>query len=138
MDALILVLLLVVATVLLLTERLRADVVAMLVLSTLVVLRILEPRQALLGFSNPATITVASMFVLSAGLQASGVIQFMGDRLLLHGPTSSTALLALTAMAVAPFSAFINNTAAVAIFLPLALRACHERAISPSRLMMPL
>jgi di/tricarboxylate transporter len=137
-DALLILILLLIATVLLATERLRPDMVAMLVLATLVVLRVLEPGQALLGFANPATVTVACMFVLSAGLQASGVVQYIGDRLLRHGPSSETGLLVLTALLVAPISAFINNTAAVAVFLPIVLRACQDRKVSPSHLMMPL
>ena len=138
MDAWILLTVLVGATALLASERLRADLVAMLVLATLVLTRILEPSEALAGFSNPATITVATMFVLSAGLRASGIIQVVGDRLLRHGPDSPTALILLIGLAVAPFSAFINNTAAVAIFLPLALRACRAHSISPSQIMMPM
>jgi di/tricarboxylate transporter len=138
LDAWILLLVLVSATVLLATERLRADLVAMLVLATLVLTRILDADEALSGFSNPATITVAAMFVLSAGLRASGVIQVLGDRLLKYGPDSPTALILLIGLAVAPFSAFINNTAAVAIFLPLALRACRGHGISPSQIMMPM
>jgi len=130
--------LLVLAAVLLATERLRADLVAMLILAALVLLRVLEPGAALAGFSNPATVTVACMFVLSAGLQASGAVQFLGDRLLRHGPSSETGLLLLIALIIVPVSAFINNTAAVAIFLPLVLRACEARGVSPSHLMMPL
>ena len=130
--------LLAVATILLATERMRADLVAMMVLAALVLLRILEPGQALEGFSNPATVAVACMFVLSAGLEASGVVRFVGDRLLQHGPSGETSLLILTALIIAPVSAFINNTAAVAVFLPIILRACHGRQVSPSHLMMPL
>ena len=130
--------LLALATILLVTERLRPDIVAMLVLAALVVTRILEPSRALSGFSNPATVVVACMFVLSAGLQSSGVVQFLGDRLLTHGPSRPTAILALTALVIGPASAFINNTAAVAVFLPVILRACEANNISPSRLMMPL
>jgi di/tricarboxylate transporter len=137
-HALLILALLLIATVLLATERLRADLVAMLILAALVLLRVLEPGQALVGFANPATVTVACMFVLSAGLQASGVVQYVGDRLLRHGPSSETGLLVLTALLVAPISAFINNTAAVAVFLPIVLRACQDRKISPSHLMMPL
>jgi di/tricarboxylate transporter len=138
LDELFLVGLLIVAVVLLATERLRADVVAMVVLCALVLLRILDPQQALSGFSNPATITVAAMFVLSAGLQASGLIHALADRLLKYGPSSPTMVMLMTGLAVAPFSAFINNTAAVAIFLPMVLRTCQARSISPSYLMMPL
>jgi len=138
LNELLLVGILIVAVILLATERLRADVVAMIVLTALVLLRILEPEQALSGFSNPATVTIAAMFVLSAGLQASGLIHALGDRLLTHGPSSPTSLMLLTAVAIVPFSAFMNNTAAVAIFMPLVLRACHGKSISPSLLMMPL
>jgi di/tricarboxylate transporter len=138
LDALIVLALVVVATVLLVTERLRADLVALVVLGSLILFRIVEPAEALSGFSNQATVTVACMFLLSAGLQASGVVGFLGDRLLLHGPSSQVALLVLTALVIAPLSAFINNTAVVAIFLPIILRACQGNHISPSRLMMPL
>ena len=138
MPGLSVLLLLLAATVLLATERLRADLVAMLVLAALMLMHILTPAQALSGFSNPATITVACMFVLSAGLQASGVVQFVGDRLLLHGPRSTTLLLLLIGLIIAPVSAFINNTAAVAVFLPVILRASHAINASPSKLMMPL
>jgi di/tricarboxylate transporter len=65
-------------------------------------------------------------------------VEFLGDRLLQHGPANRTALLVLTGLVIAPVSAFINNTAAVAVFLPVMLRACHGRQVSPSQLMMPL
>jgi di/tricarboxylate transporter len=130
--------LVVLAAVLLVSERLRPDVVAMLMLAALVVLRILPPSEALAGFSNPATVTVACMFVISAGLQSTGVVHWLGERLISHGPSGAVGLMLVTAAVVAPVSAFINNTAAVAIFLPVVLRACHGRHVSPSRLMMPL
>ena len=79
-ETLIVLALLTAAAVLLVTERLRPDLVAMLILAALVVLRILGPAEALAGFSNPATITVACMFVISAGLQASGVVHWLADR----------------------------------------------------------
>jgi len=130
--------LLVLAAILLATERVRADLVAMMILAALMFFGILDVEQALSGFSNRATITVACMFVISAGLQGSGVVQFMGDRLLRHGPSSSRMLMLLSGGTVAGVSAFINNTAAVAIFLPVILRASHGKNVSPSRLMMPL
>lgn len=135
--AVVLVLLGVVA-VLLATERLREDLVAMLALSALVLLQVVSPQEALSGFSNPATVAVACMFLLSAGLQSSGFVQFIGDRLLKSGPHSSTVLILLSAVVIGPVSAFINNTAAVAVFLPVALRASHGSGVSPSRILMPL
>jgi di/tricarboxylate transporter len=138
LDALLVLFLVIAATALLVTERLRADLVAMTVLAALIVLRVIEPSEALSGFSNQATVTVACMFVISAGLRASGVVGYLGDRLLSHGPSSQVALLLLTALVIAPVSAFVNNTAVVAIFLPIILRACQGNRVSPSQLMMPL
>lgn len=136
--------------VLLAIDKIRADIVAMLglvsILALDLVLRVfadrewvlLKPGEILEGFSNPATIAVASMFVLSAGLQGSGVVRVLGDRVLRDGPSGWLTLLILTAVVIGPISAFINNTAAVAVFLPIALRACHGNGISPSRILMPL
>jgi len=138
LDILIVTLLVILATLLLATERLRADLVAMGILAALIVLRIIEPAQALSGFSNQATVTVACMFVISAGLQASGVVGYLGDRLLLHGPSGKVGILILTALVIAPLSAFINNTAVVAIFLPIVLRAAVGNGVSPSHMLMPL
>lgn len=138
MTAVAVLVLLAVMIVLLAVEKLRADLVAMLGLACLILLGILQPGEALSGFSNPATVTVACMFVLSAGLEASGVVRVFGDRILKDGPRTTTALMILCGLLIAPVSAFINNTAAVAVFLPIALRACHGNGISPSRVLMPL
>lgn len=138
LSAYIVLALVVLAMGLLIAERLRPDLIALIVLGTLILFRIVEPGEALSGFSNSATVTVACMFLISAGLQASGVVGFLGDRLLAHGPSGQTSLLILTFIVIAPISAFINNTAVVAIFLPIILRACHGNHLSPSRLMMPL
>jgi di/tricarboxylate transporter len=127
-----------VLVVLLAVEKLRADMVAMLGLAALILSGILEPGSALSGFSNPATITVACMFILSAGLHSSGLVRVFGDRLLKDGPTTAPMLMLVIGILIAPVSAFINNTAAVAVFMPIALRVCHGRGISPSRILMPL
>ena len=136
--AALVLLLLVAMVVLLAVEWLRADLVAMLGLVCLILIGALSPGEALQGFSNPATVTVAAMFLLSAGLQSSGVIRVLGDRILQHAPSRGPALVAVIGLVVGPISAFINNTAAVAVFLPIALRACEEKRISPSRVLMPL
>jgi di/tricarboxylate transporter len=130
--------LLLLTVVLLLTERIRTDLVAMITLSMLVLLRLIGPEEALSGFANPATVTVACMFVLSAGLQSSGVVQFLGDRLVRYGPTNSYLLTFFLGTVVGPISAFINNTAAVAIFLPVAMQAGEARKIPPSKILLAL
>lgn len=120
------------------TERLPVDLVALLVLSALLVSGILAPEQAVSGFSNPATVTVAAMFVLSAGLARTGAVTLLGQRLAVVGRLGLLpALIALMAL-IGTVSAFINNTAAVAIFLPIALGLARDMGISPSKLLMPL
>ena len=131
MQGAVVLALLAVMVVLLAIEKIRADLVAMLGLACLIVVGAIEPGQGLAGFSNPATVTVACMFVLSAGLQASGLVRVLGDRLLRDGPSRAVPLLLLCGLLIGPISAFINNTAAVAVFLPIALRA-RATASAPS------
>jgi di/tricarboxylate transporter len=124
--------------VLMALEKPRADLAAMLALAALIVGGALEPGQAFSGFSNPATVAVAAMFVLSAGLESSGLIRWVGDSLLKRGTMSPTALLLLCALVIGPVSAFLNNTAAVAIFIPVVIAASQRSGISPSKVLMPL
>lgn len=120
------------------TERLPVDLVALLVLSALLGSRILTPEQAISGFSNTATVTVAAMFVLSAGLARTGVVKLLGRRLAAVGRLGfRPTLIALMAL-IGAVSAFINNTAAVAIFLPIVLGLSRDMGISPSKLLIPL
>ncbi len=124
------------AVALFVTEKLPVDVVALLVLSTLLVLGVVTTDEALSGFSSPATITVAAMFVLSAGLQRSGLIGGLGDQL---ARIKRGWLFALVLMALAAFlSAFVNNTAVVAIFIPMVIAAVAGTGQAPSKFLIPL
>lgn len=119
-------------------ERLPVDLVALLVLSALLGSGLLTPEQAVSGFSNIATVTVAAMFVLSAGLVRTGVVGLLGKRLTRVGRLGlRPTLIALMAL-IGVVSAFINNTAAVAIFLPIVLGLARDTGISPSKLLIPL
>lgn len=136
MDVWLVLLVLVGAVALFVTETLRVDVVALLVLSSLLVLGLVTPRQALSGFSSQATITVAAMFVLSAGLQRSGALLALGSAL---AKIRWSWLFALVMMLLIAFiSAFVNNTAAVAVFLPLVITASIANRRAPSRFLIPL
>src|SRR3546814_8349254 len=77
-DAILTLAVIVVAVGLFVSEKLPSDVVALVVLASLLVLQLVTPAEAVSGFSSPATITVAAMFVLSRGLSASGVVHAMG------------------------------------------------------------
>jgi di/tricarboxylate transporter len=136
MDILLVLLVLVGAIALFVTEKLPVDVVALIVLASLLVFGLVTPSEALSGFSSEATITVAAMFVLSAGLQASGALTALGRLFArVRWPWLFTIMLLLTVGAI---SAFINNTAAVAVFLPLVLAAAAARRQSASQYLIPL
>ena len=135
-DLWITLIVLVGAVVLFVSEKLPVDVVALLILGSLLVFGVVSPGEALSGFSSPATITVAAMFVLSAGLQRSGALRGVGELL---SRVRWPWLLGLLMMLLAAFaSAFINNTAIVAVFLPLVISAVVARGLSPSKFLIPL
>ncbi|MDO4710304.1 MAG: SLC13 family permease [Pseudomonadota bacterium] len=124
------------AVYLFVTEKLPVDVVAMLVLVTVMVLGLVTPREALSGFSSEATITVAAMFVLSAGIQHSGILSRLSDLL---SRIKRLWLFTLVMMLLAAAtSAFINNTAVVAVFLPLVMTAAAAVGQAPSKMLIPL
>lgn len=136
LDALLTLLLIAGAVALFVSERLPADVVALLVLASVLVLGLVTPAEALSGFSSEATITVAAMFVLSAGLQATGALRALGRLIArVHQPLLLTLLVMLL---VGGLSAFVNNTAAVAVFLPLVLTATTANKLPSSQLLIPL
>lgn len=118
------------------TEKLRMDVIAILVLISLAVLGLVTPAQALSGFSNPATITVAAMFVLAAGLQGSGSLSRIGN-LLSRGRKPWQFLLILFGV-LCIIGPFVNNTAIVAVFIPIVISACIDIGMPATRALIPL
>jgi di/tricarboxylate transporter len=118
------------------SEKLRIDLVALLALAALVVLGIVTPVEALSGFSNEATVTVAAMFALSLGIERSGALDPLTRQLMrIKKPWLLTLAMML---AIAPLGAFVKNIALVATFLPLALRVCQSTHTSPARVLMPM
>ncbi|MEO0012156.1 MAG: hypothetical protein RLZZ535_545 [Cyanobacteriota bacterium] len=120
------------------TEWLPVDITALCVAVVLIVLGLVTPDEGIAGFGNSATITVMAMFILSAGITRTGVVQVFRDLLLKWGGKSVTRQILVMGILVGPISAFINNTAVVAIFLPIVEEWCKKRGISPSKLLMPL
>jgi di/tricarboxylate transporter len=136
----------VVALVLFATEPVPIDITAIGVMVSLMVLGTagpldltgISPQQGISGFASGATITVLAMFILSAGVQRTGVVQILGRKLSALTGDSETRQLGATIGAVGPISGFINNTAAVAILLPMVTDIAHEGKTSPSKLLLPL
>jgi di/tricarboxylate transporter len=92
----------------------------------------------LAGFASTATLTVLAMFILSRGVRETGIIQRLGHRIAALTGDDETRQLGATIGLVGPISGFINNTAAVAILLPMVTDLAHEGRTSPSKLLMPL
>jgi len=137
METALVLIIIVVAVGLFATEKLPVDQVALLVLAVLLLFGLVTPTEGISGLSNPATVTVAAMFVLSAGLQKTGAVTALGNLLVRLG-RNQTLLLALIMSGIGLVSAFINNTAAVAMFLPLVLTTAAAREVSASKLLIPL
>jgi len=98
---------------------------------------VLSSDQALAGFSNRAVVMIAALFAASAGLRATGALDWIGNRLLGGATTERGALIRLAATVV-PSSAFVLNTPLVAMMAPVVVDWCRRRGISPSRLLIPL
>ena len=114
-------LLTIVAVVLFVTEKFSTDIVAILVMVVLLVSRVLTPAEGLAGFANTATVTVGAMFVLSAGMFRSGAVNFVGRGLGRLARHSSGLMLFVLMVGVGVLSSFLNNTAAVAILIPVVI-----------------
>ncbi len=128
----------VVAVILFASEILPIDLVALIIMATLLGSGIVSPEEGLSGFSNPATITVAAMFVLSAGLSKTGAVIFVGKVLARLGKRNFWLALIAIMLTSGFISAFVNNTATVAIFLPIVLGVARDMNTSASKLLMPL
>lgn len=129
---------LIVAFVLLLTERLRNDVVAILIVLALSVTGLLEPKEALGGFGSEPAIVVASIFVLSAGLHLTGLSETIGRWIGRLAGAGYARAIAVIMPSVALLSAFTHHLTTTAVMLPVTLNLSREREIPASKLLMPL
>lgn len=98
---------------------------------------VITPADAFAGFSNEAVITIGALLVVAAALRSTGVLDWVGNRLLGSAGTAKQATFRLT-FAITAISAFIINTAVVAMFVPVVLDWCRRRGVSPSRLLIPV
>jgi len=138
MEITLVLLLLLIALVLFATEWLRMDLVSLLLLLALAVTGLVSAEEAFSGFSNPAVITVAAMFIISAGLTRTGALVPLGNRLMRLAGGSEVRMVVVIMLCSAGFSAFINNIGATAMLLPMAVSMARNGRISPSKLLIPL
>jgi len=137
-DIIIVLSILFLGFILFLLEYFTIDVTALIILSCFFGLGYLTPSEAVSGFSNPAVITIGLLFILSSAIQKTGLLEYLVvtiNRLL----QSSRGLgMAVYYFTVSIASALINNTAIVAIFMPVTIRLAHRYQISPSKMLIPL
>jgi len=137
-DILLMLAILAIAILFFITDWLRLDVVAILVLLTLILTGLITPEEAFRGFSSPAVITVWAIFIVSGGLFYTGVANLLGDRLLKLAGTSARRLVGVLMTAVGLMSGVMNNVGATAVMMPATVSMARKSQISASKLLIPL
>lgn len=132
------ILVIVLALISFVAEWVPVDLTALMVAVLLMLLGLVTPEEGVSGFGNSATITVMAMFILSAGIARTGVIQVVRSWLIDWGGQRISQQIFVMGMIVGPITAFINNTAVVAVFLPIVEDWCKVQGRSPSKLLIPL
>lgn len=121
-----------------LTEWLRIDVVALVVVCALMVTDVLTPAEATAGFSSSSVIIIGALFVVGGAIFQTGLAAIIGERILSIAGTDETRLTVVIMVAVALLSGFMSNTGTVAVLLPAILALAGSAKISASKLMIPL
>ena len=129
---------LILALIAFITEWLPIDLTSLSIAVILMTLGLVSPEEGISGFGNSATITVMAMFILSAGITKTGILNLVRDWLIQWGGRHPTQQILTLGMIVGPISAVINNTAVVAIFLPIVEQWSKQTKISISKLLIPL
>ena len=120
------------------TEMFSIDVTAMVLLTILFALGYLTPAEALSGFSNPAVITIAFLFIISRALQKTRILEYLIIRVRRLADRSILLGRAVYLFTIGIASAVVNNTAIVAIFMPVSIRLAQKYKMSPSKMLIPL
>ena len=127
-----------VSLILFISEIIRMDVVALLVLGTLAITGLVDSKQAFAGFSNTAVITVWAMFILSEGLTRTGIADIIGRQVMRIGGNREVILIFVIMITGALLSAFMANIGVAALMLPVVVEVARRTGVAPSRLLMPL
>lgn len=126
------------AFVLLISERIRSDLVAVLIVLSLAVTRVLSPSEALSGFGSEPAIVVVSIFVMSAAFHLTGLAETIGLRIGKLAGKGYSRIVVVLMSSVALLSAFTHHITTTAVMLPVTLNLARERDIPASKLLIPL
>jgi di/tricarboxylate transporter len=131
-------LILVVAMLLLITERLPVDLTSIGIIVVLILSGLLKPADAIAGFANPAVITVGAMFLISKGMVRAGAVNLISEKVLELSRGRPGLALSMILVIVGFASAFINNTPVVVLFIPIVLSLSCELDFRPSQFLIPV
>ena len=127
-----------VSLVLFVSEKVRMDVTALIVLGALVVTGLVSPEDAVAGFANGAVIAVWAMFILSDGLTRTGIANVIGRTVLRFAGTGQGTMTVVIMLTGGVLSAFMNNIGVAALMLPVVIEIARRTGIPASKLLMPL
>ncbi len=138
LDIAIVLIILGISLILFISEVIRMDLVALLVLGALALTGLVTSEQAFDGFSNGAVITVWAMFILSEGLSRTGIADIIGRQVMKLGGRREFSMILVIMVTGAVLSAFMNNIGVAALMLPVVVDVARRTRIPASRLLMPL
>ena len=119
-------------------EYFTIDTTSILIMSLFIVTGVLNPEEGFSGFNHPATLTLGCMFVVSAGIFKTGIIEGLSTEIIEMAKIHYLVALTCFCLLSAALSAFINDSAVVALLIPMALLVCRETGISPAKLLLPI
>lgn len=119
-------------------DRIRMDMVAMMVVVVLALSGVITPAETVSGFGQSLVVMIAGLFIVGEGLFRTGVAAAVGGWIMRMGGQSEKRLLLVLIPVVASMSAVMSSTGAVALFIPVVLSICRSAKLQPSHLLMPL
>lgn len=126
------------ATALFMSDRVRLDVVAILVVLALMLTGVLTPHQALAGFADPLVVMIVGLFVVGFAIVNTGLASAVGHALGKLAGRSEPRIIAAVMLATGLLSAFMSSTGTVAVMLPIAVAMAWRTGVSPSKVLMPV
>ncbi|MCD6387866.1 MAG: anion permease, partial [Desulfobulbaceae bacterium] len=126
------------AAVMFVTNGIRNDLVALLVVLAMMLSGVLTVRESLAGFSDPVVMIVISMFIIGEAVVYTGIARKVGELIIRYGGTSETRLMIMLMVAAGLLGSFVSSTATIAIFIPVTMSVAEKAGLNHRRLLMPL
>ena len=138
LDMMLVLMLIGIAVFLFIVEWLRVDVVAILIMVVLPLLHLVTPKEAFIGLSSNAVVSIIAVIIIGAGLDKTGLINGLVSPIVKIAGKSPSRIIIAISMAISTISSFMQNIGAAALFLPAIQRISKNLNISLSRLLMPI